>query len=118
MDNNIMTDIELDHLLATTRQPHLPQGFADRLHRKLEQGAASNVVAFPQRAKQTRAQPRLWLSALPLAASLAIGIYVGAKGSLPDSLSGIESAFLNTATDSGLSIGIEDTESFLNGDLS
>jgi hypothetical protein len=117
MNDPRMTDMELDQLLAQARSPALPQGFADRLQAKLERAANSNVVAFPQaRAKPAHAR-RYWLSAVPLAASLAIGIYLGAAGSLPESLAGLDSSLVSDASDAP-GIGIEDTESFLNGDLS
>ena len=118
VSNKNMTDMELDQLLAQATQPDLPKGFAERLQAKLEQPAASNVIAFPARQQVKPSTRRYWLSAIPLAASLAFGIYVGAAGSLPDSLSGLESSLVSDATDSLLGVGIEDTESFLNGDLS
>ena len=118
MDKKNMSDIELDKLLAAARQPELPKGFAERLQAKLEQPPASNVIAFPQRKPVPASNRRVWLSAIPLAASLAFGIYLGAMGTLPDSLAGLESSLVSDASDTLFGIGIEDTESFLNGDLS
>ncbi len=119
MADNIMTDSELDRLLAAARQPELPTGFAQRLQAKLQVEAPNNVVAFPVR-NSSAPQParRLWLSAIPLAASLAVGIYVGAMGNLSDVFSGLDSIFVATADDSNLELGIEDTELFLNGEIS
>jgi anti-sigma factor RsiW len=118
MTNKHMTDMELNTLLAQVKQPELPAGFAERLQARLEQPAASNVIAFPARQQQRPSARRYWLSAIPLAASLVFGIYLGAAGSLPESLSGLESSLVSDATESLLGVGIEDTESFLNGDLS
>jgi hypothetical protein len=114
-DNNGLSDEDLDQLLAQASRPAVPKDFAARLQEKLERPADNNVIAFPQRQKPT-AKPisRLWLSAIPLAASLAFGIWVGAADKLPESLS---SPFITTADADG-NLGIEDTESFLNGDLS
>jgi uncharacterized transporter YbjL len=112
-----MTDKELDKLLGAMKQPDLPKGFADRLQAKLDQDAVTNVIAFPkQRATQTQSR-RIWLSALPLAASLIIGIFLGAAGTIPESLSGVQTAFLGE-TESSSSVGTEEMEDFINGDLS
>jgi hypothetical protein len=111
-----MTDNELDALLAEATVPDLPAGFADRLNRRLEAAPAANVIAFP--AVKPRPVRRPWLSALPLAASLAFGLYLGAAGSLPESLASLAPAAIADTADALLGLGIEDTESFLNGDLS
>jgi hypothetical protein len=113
MDNNKMTDAELDRLLATATTPELPKGFSSRLQAKLDATASTNVIAFP---KRTATPHKLyWLSTIPLAASLAFGVYLGAQGSLPETL---ETTLFASATDMQTDLGIEDTESFLNGDLS
>jgi hypothetical protein len=118
MEKTNVTDQELDLLLATTQAPQLPAGFANRLQAKLQLERPSNVVAFPQKFVAPQQRRRIWLSAIPLAASLAVGIYLGAVGTLPDSLSGLEGSLISDATDSLFGVGIEDTESFLNGELS
>ncbi len=118
MDNKTFNDQELKRILAAARHPDLPKGFAERLQQKLEAEAPSNVVPFPQKQKTVAPRSRMWLSAIPLAASLAAGIYIGAMGSLPESLSGLDSLFASSLADNALNLGIEDTESFLNGELS
>lgn len=118
MDKKLMSDAQLDSLLSKTKQPPLPRGFADRLQAKLEQPAPNNVIAFPQKKSQPAPSRRIWLSAIPLAASLAIGIYLGEQGTLADSIATLDSSLVSDATDSVFNIGIEDTESFLNGELS
>jgi hypothetical protein len=60
----------------------------------------------------------MWLSAVPLAASLVLGFYVGTMESLPDSVASLAPGLFADATDAVLDIGTEDTESFLNGDFS
>jgi hypothetical protein len=119
MDENLISDTELDKLLGAIKQPALPTGFAERLQAKLQVEKPSNVIAFPQkREKSATSQRGYWLSAIPLAASLALGIYVGAMGNLPDVFSGLDTVVASAADDTGLDLGIEDTESFLNGELS
>ncbi len=118
MAKNQVTDAELDAMLKAATQPKLPGGFADRLRAKLEQPAASNVIAFPQRKAPRVKSTRHWLSAIPLAASLAIGLYLGAQGILANSFTGMSTSLVADATDSAVDIGIEDTESFINGELS
>ena len=117
MTRKDMTDMELDTLLTGASPPNLPDGFAARLQAKLDKPAVSNVIAFPLRAARPAQSKLAWFAALPLAASLAFGIYLGAAGSLPESLSGLDTSLVS---DAGYApgLGIEDTESFLNGDLS
>jgi hypothetical protein len=117
MDKKNMTDKELDTLLAQAGMPTLPKGFADRLQAKLEDEHPSNVIAFPQRRQIEQPARRIWLSALPLAASLVLGLYWGATGTMPTSLQSLETALLSNADSAG-GIGTEDTEEFLNGDVS
>lgn len=119
MTQDKFSDTALDLLLKNAKQPQLPEGFAERLQAKLNAAPTSNVIAFPQ--KSTTAKPssqRGWLSAIPLAASLAVGLYLGAMADLPDVLSGLEDAVASISGATDLGIGIEDTESFLNGELS
>lgn len=118
MEKDLLSDRELELLLKNARPPILPDGFAERLQAKLEVSPASNVIAFPQ--KQPHAKPRhsYWWSAIPLAASLAAGIYLGAVAELPGLFSDAADAVASASADTGLDLGIEDTESFLNGELS
>jgi hypothetical protein len=113
---NNMTDKELDKLLGAAEQPSVPKGFAERLQTKLEAEAMGSVVAFQQR-KMLTEKPRWLIGALPLAASLLLGVYVGAADALPESLNGIETNLLAGGAESISDIGIEDMESFLDGDL-
>lgn len=114
-----LTDRELDVLLQSIKQPELPIGFAERLQAKFDVQPVSNVVAFPLKPRTT-VQPskRTWLSAVPLAASLAIGVYMGAMAELPDMLSGLEDTVASLSGSPDLGIGIEDMESFLDGEQS
>jgi hypothetical protein len=116
MDQHQMTDVELDKLLKLAPTPPLPEGFAARLQARLETPESAKLIAFP--APKARTNPRLWLSAIPLAASLAAGIYLGAKGNLSDTFSSLEGSIVASADDGSVSLGIEDVEAFVNGDQS
>lgn len=75
-----MTDGDdgIDRVLALATVPELPPGAIERLMARIEPG---NVVQFQPRLK-TRSVIFRYAAALPLAASLALGIYLGAKGTL------------------------------------
>jgi hypothetical protein len=115
MEKTPMTDNEMDKILKAARRPELPKGFAERLQAKLEAERPSNVIAFPMRKPPEQQSRRIWLSAIPLAASLAVGLYLGAMGSLPASF---DPALVSDASDQNFGSGFEDTEAFVNGDLS
>ncbi|WP_421695782.1 hypothetical protein [Aestuariivirga sp.] len=73
---------EIDLVLALATDPPLPAGAAARLMARIEaepQGA--EVIAFTPR---SRPKAPVWrfATALPLAASLALGVYLGAQGTL------------------------------------
>jgi hypothetical protein len=115
-----ITDKELEKLLAAVKAVKLPEGFSDRLQSKLllENEERSNVIAFPQKKPVQQLQPRMWWSAIPLAASLALGVYMGAMGSLPESLSGLEGTLISGGDETVFGTGFEDTVSFVDGELS
>jgi hypothetical protein len=118
MDKDFLTDAELKKLLDSAVQPQLPKGFTARLQAKLETVPVNNVIAFPQ--KHIKPEPRraYWLSAIPLAASLAVGLYLGAMSELPEVFSGLNDVAASLSSETSLDLGIEDMESFLNGELS
>jgi len=73
---------EIDRVLGLASRPELPAGAAARLMARIAaEEQESRVVVLPQRPAPRRTIQRL-AAALPLAASLALGIYLGAKGSL------------------------------------
>lgn len=114
-----LTDTELDQLLGLATKPEAATGAASRAAaRAFAQEGMSNVVALTPRHKPVAAKSTLsWLVALPLAASLAAGIYLGALGSgsylLPESLGG----GALTEEDAVLS-GVEDMEDLTDEDVS
>jgi hypothetical protein len=118
---NEITDKELDKLLGVIEAVKLPDGFSDRLQSKLilSETKPDNVIAFPQKnSVPIMPQRRVWLSAVPLAASLALGVYIGAMGNLPESLSGLEGTLISEASETLLGTGFEDMISFVDGELS
>lgn len=117
---NEISDKELDKLLAAVKAVKPPEGFSERLQSKLqvETDGRDNVIAFPQKKSAAPIQRRVWLSAIPLAASLALGVYIGAMDSLPESLSGLEGTLISDAGETLLGTGFEDIVSFVEGDLS
>jgi hypothetical protein len=85
-DKTMMTDRELDTLLAGATSPQLPEGAVARLMARTAaapDAPVSNIIPL-RRAEAPRSR-MAWLAGLPLAASLAaslaIGIYLGAAGS-------------------------------------
>ena len=71
-----LSDNELDHLLQHASTPVPRNDFEERLLAKLIPTAVpTNVIAFPKRKKTL-----LWLASLPLAASLILGVWLGANG--------------------------------------
>ena len=83
-DNNRSEDREMRAVLAHASQPSLPAGAADRLMARLAaEPQQAKVIAFVPR---PRPRPRggVWryAAAVPLAASLALGIWLGANGKM------------------------------------
>ena len=81
--NNVeLNDTELDQLLQIASKPQPSFDFQVRLFEKLgTEITSSNIIAFP-RARKTS----LWISAVPLAASLALGIWLGTSDTASDYL--------------------------------
>ena len=112
-DENQM-DAALDSLLKRATDPAIPEGAEARLMAAIQvAGQQPNVVKFQPRPKFQR-----WAVGLPLAASLALGIYLGAKGTfdnyMPDSIIG---ETLADTSDSEPTSGLDDAESYAEGDL-
>lgn len=85
---------EVDKVLGLASAPALPQGAADRLMARIvEEPQALRVIPVAPRASARRA-PLRYAAALPLAASLALGVYLGAQGSLdfmlPTAITGVQ----------------------------
>lgn len=77
-----LTDHELDQLLQFASNPKLESGFENRILEKLNLVMEpNNIVAFPRPSKTS-----LWLAAVPLAASLVLGIWLGTNETALDYL--------------------------------
>jgi hypothetical protein len=119
-DRDLMTDQELDQLLAHASAPPLADGARTRLLQRLagegQSAAAAHVISLSEaRARRVRPQeqPRLgWLAGLPLAASLALGIYLGAGGTFDGYLATSAYDLIAGNTSDDVLTGIEDMESY------
>lgn len=113
-DSNQM-DEALAKLLKRATDPAIPEGAEARLMAAIQAlEPQSNVVTFQPRPRLPR-----WVVGVPLAASLALGIYLGSKGTLdnymPDSIIGETVA---DTSESDPSTGLDDAESLAESDLS
>ena len=112
--DNRQMDEALRKLLKRATYPAIPDGAEARLMAAIQAvEQQTNVVAFRPRSKYQR-----WAIGIPLAASLALGIYLGSKDTfdtyLPDGITG------GTVADtSGTSppSGLDDAESYVEGEL-
>lgn len=111
-----MTDNELDRLLTLASKPPLASDAQKTLLAKIAAdkpaNQVGNVVNFPIAAKKSSpiASPIGWLAALPLAASLAAGIWLGAAGQGTDYLFGISDELAGVTDIFAASTGIDDAE--------
>jgi hypothetical protein len=101
-------DRELDRLLAAASSPVPPLGAEARLLRRI----ASTELEKP--AALSTAPRRTWLAGVPLAASLILGLYVGANGVGTDFLSGEDPDVASLEE----SFGLEEVELAAEEDLS
>ena len=112
-DSNQM-DAALDKLLKRASDPAIPEGAEARLMAAIRVAEQQpNVVKFQPRPRFQR-----WAVGIPLAASLALGVYLGSGDTfdayLPDSIVGETAADLS---DSAPSTGLDDAESYAEGEL-
>ncbi len=76
---------EVDTVLQLASDPAMPAGAMERLMARVAvEPQDARVIAMPQRAP-VRRSPLRYAAAFPLAASLALGVYLGAQGTM-DSL--------------------------------
>ena len=104
----------LDKLLKRATDPAVPEGAEARLMLAIQSvGQQSNVVPF-----QSRAKLQSWAIGLPLAAALALGIYLGSLDTfdvyLPEAITDGVSADMS---DSMPSTGLDEAESYAEGDV-
>ena len=107
-------DAALEKLLKRATDPSVPKGAEARLMLAIQSvEQQTNVVPF-----QPRPRVQSWTIGLPLAAALALGIYLGSKDTfdayLPDVITDDVSADMS---DSMPSTGLDDAESYAEGDV-
>lgn len=108
--NDMMNDAELDRLLHQATRPVVPLGAANRI--------ASRVAQMELLQKPAQKSDLRWLAGLPLAASLALGIFLGTQGYGDDVLGATSSAALATTLDSEFETGTEEAEQVAEEDVS
>ncbi len=113
MDETIRKQI--DDVLAGASNPELPAGAMERLLARLDD--EDRVVAMPSPRPSPR--PMLpWSAALPLAASLALGVYLGAMGSLDDFLPDSVTGEVAVSDDENADLsGVTDAEAYAEEDV-
>jgi hypothetical protein len=87
----------VDRLLAQASRPGLPAGARARLDARLAAMPGPVRIVARSGAEPGKAWSLPWLAGLPLAASLALGIYLGAAGSLDSILPSIITGATATA---------------------
>lgn len=103
-DVNLMSDDDLDRLLGLASPPPVGLGAKQRLMQKVQ----ATAIRPPEQARSRLG----WLAGIPLAASLALGIYLGNAGTDSSLLPQFASDILaDTALDETLS-GIEDVVAY------
>jgi len=107
-------DAALQKLLKCATDPAVPEGAEARLMLVIQAaGQQSNIVPF-----QPRAKLHGWAMGLPLAAALALGIYLGSKDTLdayfPEAITDEISADLSVPVPF---TGLDDAESYAEGDV-
>ncbi len=108
MSDKMLSDQELDLLLANASQPEIPLDFAERFARRIAVAHSNNVIAFPARKAAQSSSSLAFPMAAALAASLIVGIWVGANGQLGTMFATqTETAILGSSNDFAPS-GIED----------
>lgn len=81
-DNNRSDEHEIEAVLSHASEPALPQGATDRLMARVaSEPQQAKIIAFSPRPRAARPFWR-YVAAVPLAASLALGIWLGANGKM------------------------------------
>jgi len=116
-DDEMMSDKDLDVLLSHASTPQLPLGAKTRLLAKMEEQRASPKIML--RSQRESQKSRLgWLAGLPLAASLALGIYLGSAGPLESILPTAAYELLTGVNIDDPVTGIEDVENLSEDEFS
>lgn len=111
----------VDDVLARATQPEVPEGARQRLAERLSAATGPVRVYRRDESREGGSWSLSWLAGLPLAASLALGIYLGAGGTLdsilPSAITGA-TVTADSGDDPGDFSGISDAETDAAGSLS
>jgi len=103
---------QIDHVLDLATTPQVPEGAIARLMDRIGEPASAEILLFAPRPRRIEGLLR-YAAALPLAASLALGVYLGAAGrldiALPTSLADDVAAIDTVTDDLG---GVGDAEAY------
>jgi hypothetical protein len=106
-------DAALEKLLKRATDPVVPEGAEARLMLALQSVEQQvNVVPLQPRPRMQR-----WTIGLPLAAALALGIYIGSKDTFDAYLPGATDESSADMSDSMPSTGLDDAESYAEGEV-
>ena len=107
-------DAALGKLLKHATDPAVPEGAEARLMLAIQAaGQQSNVVPF-----QPRAKLQGWAIGLPLAAALALGIYLGSQGTLDAYFPGTITDDISAELSDPIPFtGLDGAESYAEGDV-
>ena len=113
--NNELDDQSLDQILGLASKPDLSSDFEARVMAKLggQAKVSAEVIAFPR-----RKSPTAWVMAVPLAACLVLGVWLGASGDFSDLLPTSSTSSAMASADQLSPSGIDDIETLSSGDLS
>jgi len=111
--DEIQMDAALEKLLQRATDPAVPAGAEARLMRAIQSvGEQVNVVPF-----QPRPRMQSWTIGLPLAAALALGIYLGSKDTFDAYFPDAITDGMADMSDSMPTTGLDDAESYAEGDV-
>jgi hypothetical protein len=106
----------IDMALEAASKPELPADAVERLLARLE--GEARILTLPSR-RAAPGQVLRWTAALPLAASLALGIYLGAMGALDGFLPETVTGELAAGDEDNADLsGVSEAEDFAEEDVS
>ncbi len=88
MTNKIeLPDDVLNELLARASKPKLQPGFEARFADRLARDGGADIIAFPSKFAKPQGKASPWFFGVPVAASLFLGVFMGAQGVTLNSVS-------------------------------
>ncbi len=109
MDDKLLSDEELDQVLAKASNPEPSAGFEQRmLSRVTRQQPAARALPEAR-------QGKLWLIGLPLAASLLVGVWLGNTVMENNYFTISRNAMVSDNSDEASDTGFDDVAAFIEG---